>query len=224
MPLRTRQSHHRKPNGKRDRESQPSLLSTFHSGFGDSLLSILNTVNQMALSEKFKKSNCLMHFNCNTLCVSCFRLLTEEDNLLSRKLHFNEKKESCPVDLLLLLNSIRRWPFKPVRFRKCTFSEQGLDLEFGSTSIASCRWKLHSFEGHAQEWEDWSYRTFQWPPLGGFNLPPRIPSHLMDISVTSTYTANLILNTRLSTPRYRYWVPKINTHSWAALPSSIATL
>ena len=42
--------------------------------------------------------------------------------------------------------------------------------------------------------------------------------------LVSTYTAYLTLNTCLSTPRLRYWVPKINTHSWAALPSSTVTL
>ena len=43
-------------------------------------------------------------------------------------------------------------------------------------------------------------------------------------SVTSTYTAYLAPNTPLRTPRLTYCIHKINTHSWAASQSSVATL
>ena len=44
------------------------------------------------------------------------------------------------------------------------------------------------------------------------------------VLLTSMCTAYLTPNTHLSTPRPRYSIPKINTHSWAALPGSPATL
>ncbi len=42
--------------------------------------------------------------------------------------------------------------------------------------------------------------------------------------VTGTYTIHPYPNTRERTPRLRYCIPKINTHSWAALPGSAAAL
>ena len=81
-------------------------------------------------------------------------------------------------------------------------------------------------EKHTRSWEHSYSKSFC--HCGHLPQPPTCTNHLWQydsITPSEEYlTAYLTPNICLSTPRLRYHIPKVNTHSWAASRSSAATL